>query len=148
MSDSPPDRKHRPLRWTPIWAIGFSFALFIFALTWTSAVLAAALIPSLGAAIVAMLPAVYNAGPLGKPSIEDDEREAALRKDSYLACFALLAFLNCLGQPFLMILSRWQNWPTAHSVTVAASVFMLNAALFLGFPTLYASWALPQLPKE
>jgi len=108
----------------------------------------AALVPSLGGVIVALVPVIHTNGPLGKPSLEDDEREAALRKDSFLFCLGLLAFLNCLGQPFLMILSHLQNWQTAHSTSVAASALMLNATLFGCLPTLYASWHLRQLPKD
>ncbi len=149
MSDAPSvDRKHRPLRWTPIWVIAFSCALFILSLTWRSALNLAALVPSLGAAIFAMTPAIYISGPLGKPSLDDDEREAALRKNSFFFCLGLLAFLNCLGQPILMILSHWQNWQTVHSASVAASALVLNATLFGCLPTLYASWNLRQLPKE
>ena len=148
MSDVPTvDRKHRPLRWIPIWPIVFSCALFVLSLTWPSALLAA-LVPSLGAVIVAMVPVIHMNGPLGKPSLEDDERETALRKDSFLFCLGLLAILNCLGQPFLMILSHLQNWQTVHSASVAASALMLNATLFGCLPTLYASWNLRQLPKE
>jgi hypothetical protein len=149
MSDAPSiDRKHRPLRWIPIWMIAFSCALFILSLTWRSAPNLMTLVPSLGAVIVALMAGIHGNGPLGKPSIDDDEREAELRKDSFLFCFGMLAFLNCLGQPFLMILSHWQNWPTVYSVSVAASALMLNATLFGCLPTLYASWKLRQLPKE
>jgi len=91
---------------------------------------------------------VYMSGPLGKPSREDDEREAALRKDSLLFCLGLLAALNGLGQPILLIMSQWQNWQTAQRVSVAASAFMLNLTLFWCLPTLYASWNMRQLPKE
>lgn len=76
------------------------------------------------------------------------EREAALRKRSFLFCFGLLAFLNCLGQPFLMILSHLQNWQITRSASVAGSALMLNATLFGCLPTLYASWNLRQLPTE
>ena len=149
MSDTPSvDRKHRPLRWIPIWMIAFSCALFIISLTWRSAPHLMALVPSLGVVIVALMPVIHISGPLGKPSLEDDEREAALRKDSFLFCLGLLAFLNCLGQPFLMILSHLQNWQTVHSTSVAASALMLNATLLGCLPTLYASWHLRQLPKE
>jgi hypothetical protein len=85
---------------------------------------------------------------LGKPSLEDDEREAALRKDAFLFCFGLLALLNSLGQPVLLILSHWQQWQTGYSVGVASSALMLNISLFGCLPTLYASWSLRQLPKE
>jgi hypothetical protein len=149
MSDAPSvDRKHRPLRWIPIWPIAFSCALFTLSLILRSALNLMALVPSLGAVIVTMTPAIYTSGPLGKPSLEDDEREAALRKNSYLFSLGLLAFLNCLGQPLLMILSHWQNWQTAQSASVAASALMMNATWFGCLPTLYASWHLRQLPKE
>ena len=149
MSDAPSvDRKHRPLRWISIWPIAFSCALFILSLTWPSVLNLVALVPSLGGVIVALVPVFHMNGPLGKPSYEDDEREAALRKDSFLFCLGLLAILNCLGQPFLMILSHLQNWQTAHSASVAISALMLNATLFGCLPTLYASWNLRKLPKE
>jgi hypothetical protein len=149
MSDAPSiDRKHRPLRWISIWPIAFSCALLVVSLTWRSALNLAALVPSLGAAIFAMTPAIYFSGPLGKPSLDDDEREAALRKNSFFFCLGLLTFLNCLGQPVLMILSHRQNWQIAHSVSVATTALMLNATLFGCLPTLYASWNLRQLPRE
>jgi hypothetical protein len=149
MSDAPSvDRKQRPIRWIPIWPIAFSCALFILSLTWPAAPNLVAVVPSLGVVIVALMPVIHMNGPLGKPSLEDDEREAALRKDSFLFCLGVLACLNCLGQPFLMILSHWQNWQTVHSASVAASALMLNATLFGCLPTLYASWNLRQLPKE
>lgn len=152
MSDAPSvDRKHRPLRWVPIWPIAFSCALFILFLTWPSALdllWLGGVIVGVQASQLALVPVIHMIGPLGKPSLEDDEREAALRKDSFLFCLGLLAWLNCLGQPILMILSHLQNWQTAHSLGVAASGFMLNATLFGCLPTLYASWKLRQLPKE
>jgi len=149
MSDAPSvDRKHRPLRWIPIWPIAFSCALFILSLTWRSAPNLMVLVPSLGAAIFPMGWGIHMKGPLGKPSLEDDEREAALRKDSFLFCLGLLAGLNCLGQPILMILSHLQNWQTGQSVSVAGSALNLDLTLFGCLPTLYASWSLRQLPKD
>lgn len=146
MSDAPSiDRKYRPLRWTPTWPIAFSCALFILPFIWP---LALPLAISLSGTIVAMAGLIHITGPLGKPSLEDDEREAALRKDSFLFCLGLLAFLNCLGQPFLMILSHLQNWQTADSALVAMLAFMLNITLAFCLPTLYASWNLRRLPKE
>jgi hypothetical protein len=155
MSDAPSvDRKRRPLRWIPLWPIAFSCSLFILCLAWPPALdlvspgAVIAVIMGLMAGIIGMVPGIHMNGPLGKPSLEDDEREAALRKDSFLFCLGLLAFLNCLGQPFLMILSHLQNWQTVHSASVAASALMLNATLLGCLPTLYASWNLRQLPKE
>jgi hypothetical protein len=155
MSDTPSvDRKHRPLRWIPMWPIAFSCALFILSLSWPSALdlvspgIVIAFMMGLMGSIMAMVPGIQMNGPLGKPSQEDDEREVALRRDSFLFCLGLLAALNCLGQPILLILSHWQNWQTAHSMSVAISALMLNGTLFGSLPTLYASWNLRQLPKE
>jgi hypothetical protein len=148
------DRKHRPLRWIPIWPIAFSCALFMLSLSWPSVlvtsfgVVTMAMVPSLGGVIVAMVPGIYMIGPLGRPSFDDDEREAALRKDSFLFCLGLLACLNCFGQPVLMILAVLHHWQTAHSASVAGSLLMLNATLFGCLPTLYASWNLRELPKD
>jgi hypothetical protein len=67
---------------------------------------------------------------------------------TYLFCFGLLAGLNCLGQPILLIVSHWQNWQTAHSAIVLFCVLMLNATFLGTLPTLYASWNFRQLPQE
>ncbi len=91
---------------------------------------------------------IYTSGPLGKPAREDDEREAALRKNSFLFCLGLLAGLNCLGQPILLIVSHWQDWQTAHSIIAVFYALILNATLLGTLPTLYASWSSRQLPKE
>lgn len=74
--------------------------------------------------------------------------EAVLRKDSFLFCLGLLAGLNCLGQPILLIVSHWQNWQTAHRAIVVCCALILNATLLGTLPTLYASWNFRQLPKE
>src|SRR5262245_50455330 len=155
LSEAPSvDRKHRPLRWVPLWPIAFSCALFILSLTWPPALDRVspggviAVIVTLWGSILGTLVVFHTSGPLGKPSLEDDEREAALRKDSFLFCLGLLAGLNCLGQPILMILSHWQHWNIERGASVTISALMLNASLFGSLPTLYASWNLRQLPKE
>jgi hypothetical protein len=152
MSDAPLlDRKHQPLRWRPIVPIALSSGLFILCLNWPLALnqlRLGAVIIGMQVSFLALVPVIHTLGPLGKLSLEDDEREAALRRYSLLFCLGVLAWLNCLGQPFLMILSHVQDWRTAHSVSVAASAFVLNATLFGCLPTLYASWKLRRLPKE
>jgi hypothetical protein len=155
LSDAPSvDRKHQPLRWIPLWPIAFSCALFVFCLAWPAVLdqlrpgSVIAIITALMASIMGMAPAIYMSGPLGKPALDDDEREAALRKDSFLFCLGLLAALNCLGQPIFMILSHWQNWQIERSACVTLSALILNASLFGSLPTLYASWNLRRLPKE
>jgi hypothetical protein len=153
MSDEP-DRKHGPLRWSPLGPIAFSCALLVVSLLWPpvlDGVRPGALIGVMVAfwgGLFAMLPGIHMHGPLGKSSLEDDEREAALRKDSFLFCLGLLAILNVLGQPLLMVLSHWQDWTIAKTASVVATAFMLNASLWGCLPTLYASWQLRQLPNE
>jgi len=153
MSDDP-DRKRRPLRWSPIGPIAFSCALLVTSLLWPPVldgmhpgVLIGVIVSFWGGAF-AMIPGIHMNGPLGKSSLEDDERETALRKDSYLFCLGLLAVLNCVGQPLLMILSHWHGWKIAQTVSVVTSGFMLNAALLGCLPTLYASWKSEPLPRE
>jgi hypothetical protein len=149
-----PDRKHRPMRWLPIWPIAFSCALLMTSLAWPAALegvsLAVVISVMVGfwGGVFAVIPGISMNGPLGKSSLQDDEREASLRKDSFLCCLGLLAALNCLGQPLIMILSHWQHWQVPQIVSVVTSAFMLNASLLGCLPTLYASWNLPQLPRE
>lgn len=155
MSDDPSvDRKHQPLRWSPLLVIAFSCVLLILCLIWPlklDLISPGAVVSIMTGMVVSIMTGVlliHTSGPLGKPSCEDDEREAALRKDSFLLCFGLLAGLNCLGQPILLIVSHWQNWQTAHSAIVVFCVLILNATLLGTLPTLYASWNFRQLPKE
>jgi len=149
-----PDRKHRPLRWSPIWPIAFSCSLLVISLVWPSLLdvmhpgALIGVITAFWGGVFAMIPAIYMNGPLGKSSLADDEREAALRKSSFLFCLGLLAVLNGLGQPILMILSHWQHWKFAQTASVVTTSFMLNATLFACLPTLYASWNLRQLPND
>lgn len=154
MSDNPSaDREHRPLRWVPLLIIAFSCVQLILFLVWPlklDHVSPGAVVGSMTGMMLAMtgVVLVYTSGPLGKPACEDDEREAALRKDSFLFCLGLLAGLNCLGQPLLLIVSHWQNWQTTHTVIVSFGALTLNATLLGTLPTLYASWNFRQLPRE
>jgi hypothetical protein len=144
MSDAPSvDRKHRPQLWSPIVLIASSCLLFVLSLKWPSVILT-----SLGAVVPGVASIIHMSGPLGKPSLEDDEREAALRKDSFLFCLWLLAVLNIAGQLLLLGFSILQNWQTADRVFIAASALMLNLTLFACLPTIHASWKLRQFPKD
>jgi hypothetical protein len=155
LSDAPSvDRKHQPLRWVPLLVIAVSCVQLVVCLIWPlkmdriSLGVAVSIMPAMVLGIMTGVLPVYTSGPLGKPSREDDEREAALRKDSFLFCLGLLAGLNCLGQPILLIVSHWQNWQTVHSAIVVICALILNATLLGTLPTLYASWNSRQLPKE
>ncbi len=155
LSDNPSvDRNHRPSRWFPLFYIAASCVLLILPLIWLlkmDHVSPGAVGGSMVAVVIGIMTGVsliHTSGPLGKPSSQDDEREATLRRDSFLFCLVLLAGLNCLGQPILMIVSHWQDWQTAQSVVVAVSTLIVNATLLGTLPTLYASWNFRQLPKE
>jgi hypothetical protein len=155
MSDNPSvDRKYRPLRWVPLLVIAFSCVPLILCLVWplkldhVSPGAVVGLITGMTVSIMMGVLLIHTCGPLGKPSSEDDEREAVVRKDSILFCFGLLAGLNCLGQPILLIVSHWQSWQIAHSVIVAFCILILNATLLGTLPTLYASWNSRQLANE
>src|SRR5688500_11960143 len=87
MSDNPSvDRNHRPLRWVPLVLIAFSCVLLVLCLRWAQKldhVSPGAVVGIMTAMVVSIMTGVlltYTGGPLGKPSGEDDEREAALRK--------------------------------------------------------------------
>lgn len=153
-TDSSVDREHRSLRWAPLFVIAFACVLLILSLLQPlklDPVSAGAIVSILTGMAVSVMTGVWlihTSGPLGKPSLEDDEREAALRKNSFLFCLSLLAGLNCLGQPILLILSHLQEWPLAHTVIVVYCVLILNATLLGAVPTLYASWNVQQLPRE
>jgi len=148
------DGKHQPLRWVPLLLIALSCLQLVVCFIWPqemerlSLATLVALMPAMVLGIGTGVVVVYMSGPLGKPSREDDEREAALRKDSLLFCLGLLAVLNGLCQPILMILSHWQNWKIAQTASVLTTAFTLNATLLGCLPTLYASWNLEQLPRE
>jgi hypothetical protein len=155
MSDDPSiDRKHQPLRWVPLLVIAFSWVPLILCLVsplkldHVAPGAVVGIITGMAVSIITGVLLIHTSGPLGKPRSEDDEREAALRKDSFLFCFGLLAGLNCLGQPILLIVSQWQSWQIAHSVIVAFCILILNATLLGTLPTLYASWSSRQLANE
>jgi hypothetical protein len=133
----------RPLRWMPLFVIACSVAPFIVSLVRPSV-----LEISLGVVVAGLLPLIQRLGPLGNPSVDDDEREADLRKNSWLFCFGALAVLNCLGQPVLAVTAQLRNWPIGHTAIVVGTALMLNICLFGNLPTLYASWSLRHLPAE
>ncbi len=150
--DMPVGHRRQPLRWGPLFVIAFSCAVFVFCLIWPQRLhlfspgAVVSIMTAIAVSSAVLL--IHTSGPLGKPSREDDEREAALRKDSFMFALGLLAGLNCVGQPILLIVSHWQDWQPAQSANVVFSALILNVTLLGTLPTLYASWASRKLPSE
>lgn len=141
MSGDADGRRYRPMRWLPLLPMacgaGFIFSATAFPVPPMSYAIA-------GPAIAAAAAIALN-GPLGKPSIDDDEREAALRKNAFFFCLAILAFLNIVGGPVLLFTAAVNAWATERTIGVAFALFMANMTWFVSLPTLYASWKLPKL---
>lgn len=139
-SEAETGRRQRPMRWVPLIPMACAAGL-------VAAATATPLSPVMYAAVgpvIATMAAVSLNGPLGKPSIEDDEREAALRKDAFLFCFAVLAFANMIGGPVLMLMAAVNAWTTERIAGVAFALAIGNLAWLGSLPTLYASWRAPR----
>lgn len=134
-------RRYRPMRWLPLLPMacgaGLLFAAIAFPIAHS--------LYALAGPIVAAVAAVSMNGPLGKPSIEDDEREAALRKDAFLFCLAVLAVANMVGGPVLMVMAGLQGWEMERMFGIAFALVIGNLTWFSSLPTLYASWKAPTL---
>jgi hypothetical protein len=148
-----PSVHHRPARWIPLLYIVTAWMLILFPLflivkfdlsMWDVVVVMMAI----AICVTAGAWQIHASGPLGKAASVDDEREAALRKESLLFSLGFLAALNCVALPVLLVLSHWQGWRTAPVVAVAVSTLILNAVLLGTLPTLYASWKSRNPPKE
>jgi hypothetical protein len=144
MSDDANERRHLPTRWMPLLPMTFGVGLIYSATAtplpyWVFGV--AGSIMAVGAAIAVN-------GPLGKPSIDDDEREAALRKNAFFFCVAFLAFANIIGGPILLLTAALHGWASERAIGAAFAVFIGNMTWFVSLPTLYASWMLPKGPLD
>lgn len=143
MSDNAGERRLRPLRWLPLLPMACGAGLVVAA----TAFPLPGTVYGAGAAMMAATTAVALNGPLGKSSIHDDEREAALRKSAILFTLALLAILNIVAGPILLLTAALQGWPVERAASVAFALFMANMTWFVSLPTLYASWK-PTAPSE
>ena len=143
MSRDAGERRYRPMRWLPLLPMasgaGFIFSATVFQISSISYAIAG---PAMAAAAMALN------GPLGKPSIDDDEREAALRKNAFFFCLAILACANIVGAPLLLVAAALDGWAAERIVGVAFALFMANMTWFVSLPTLYASWKLPRLSDQ
>lgn len=144
MSRDAGERRYRPMRWLPLLPMacgaGFIFSATVFQISSISYAIA-------GPAVAAAAAMALN-GPLGKPSIDDDEREAALRKSAFFFCLAILACVNIVGAPLLLVAAALDGWAAERIVGVAFALFMANMTWFVSLPTLYASWKLPRLSDQ
>ena len=129
--------KHRPRRWLPLLPIIIGIGMVIMVCwvrsPWT--------VLGMGGLIGGLIAPIKQQGPLGKPALEDDEREAAIRKSAYLFCFGALAILNVVGHPILMALCFSRNLAAERILAIEFASFFLNLALVGSLPTLHASWA-------
>lgn len=142
--DAEAERRYRPMRWLPLLPMACGAGLVIAAIAFPiPRAMLTIVVPVVGA-----MGAIPNNGPLGKPSMDDDEGEAALRKDAYLFCLAVLAFLNIVGGPILMVMAALHGWATERIVGIAFALVVGNLAWFRSLPTLYASWQPPRLSNE
>lgn len=144
MSDEPDEHVHGPMRWLPLLPMALGAGLIY------SAIAFAVPLMSYGAAgaILAVASSIPINGPLGKSSIDDDEREAALRKNAFLFCLAFLAVANIVAGPVLLVASALNEWPIRRVLGVAFALFFGNMMWFISLPTLYASWKLPKLSDD
>jgi hypothetical protein len=136
--------QHQPTRWLPLIPMALGAALIFAAPAYP---LPLAL--SSGVALVSvMASSIAMAGPLGKPSSEDDEREAALRKNAFFFCLAFLAIFNIVAGPVVLLTAALQEWTVERAIGVAFALFVGNMTWFASLPTLYASWKLPKLSES
>ena len=134
MSRDASRRRHQTMRWLPLVPITSGAALIYFA---TASPLPHMLYGVAGL-IMAGAAAIAINGPLSKPPIDDDEREAALRKNAFLFCLALLGILNIAGGPILLLTAALRGWAPERIVGVAFALFIGNMTWFVSLPTLYA----------
>jgi len=144
MSNHADGRRHQPMRWLPLLPMAAGAGLVSCATAFA--------MPSMMYGVAAMLmppaAAIALQGPLGKSSIDDDEREAALRRDAFFFCMALLALVNIVAGPVLLLSAALKGWTLEQIAGVAYALFMANMAWFVSLPTLYASWKSPSLSDD
>lgn len=144
MSADADERQRLPMRWLPLLPMAFAAALLYTAVSFP----VSRMVYGIAVPIMAVASAIAINGPLGKPSIDDDEREAALRKNAFFFCTACLAFLNIIAGPILLLTSALHGWTVERSAGAAFALFMANMTCFVSLPTLYASWKLPRQPES
>ncbi len=144
MSRDNGEARRQPMRWLPLLPMAFGAGL----LAWATAFSIPGMAYGVAGPVMAVAAAIANKGPLGKPSINDDEYEAALRKNAFFFCMACLAVANIVGGPALLLAAGFKGWATERLVGIAFALFMANMIWFASLPTLYASWKLPALSDD
>lgn len=136
MLDKSNERRNRSMCFLPLLPILVTALLMYFAITKN--------IPhfvyGLGGSILVIATAIAVNGPLGRPSLEDNEGKAKLRRSAFFFCLVILAFGNIIGCPTLLVYSALQRWTPEHSTDIAFALIISNITWFICLPTLYASW--------
>lgn len=143
MSGDADERRHRPMRWLPLLPMAFGAGLIFFA----TASPMPHMLYAVAGPIMALAAAIAMNGPLSKPSIDDDEREAALRRNAFAFSMAFIAISNIVGGPILLLMVAQHGWVAERVVGVAFALFLGNMMWFVSLPTLYASWQLPRFSE-
>jgi len=141
LADSSTIRRRR-LRWFPVVALlaatcGMAVILATPGKYWLGFMMV-----MLGVGISIFFPIV---GPLKQslnPHDDADEREKALRHDSYFFAFAVICGVAFLSTWILIGLTVWQDWPREMLLRAMMSFSFFIMVLFSAVPTLYASWKL------
>ena len=143
---SPVDRGATPprrFRWLPLVLVLISIAVFVGRVLrsdpspWSVSFLSVLLTFSM---------TLSMSGPLYEKG--QDERQSALRRDSYLAGFIAVAISALFGLLLIIGVLLLRDWSRIAVAIQCASLLMVLMQIFVCVPTLYASWALPPPLKE
>jgi len=86
--------------------------------------------------------------PWGAFNESVDERERDLRRRAFLVTLWMVAMLGVLSLIMVPTLGQILGWTLDRLTRVLLTIGMAQATIFTALPTLYASWAMPQLADE
>jgi hypothetical protein len=136
------------LRWSPIVAIALA----------TAGIVTAAAAPrpeqALGMALLAFAQSIGGVlsflGPIKPFGTLDgvDERDRQLRRDGYLAAFAVTSFVAILALVAFTGLALLDGWDRNRLIFMMPALGFYLLCLLLTIPTLYASWTTRPIEDE
>jgi hypothetical protein len=133
----------RRLRWWPLVPLAIGFGLFFGLILRRDP--APWAVSSLSVLTVFTLSLSF-CGPMRPPPAQRpgfDERESALRRNSYLAGFIAVAIGSLFSFLLLMGLLMLSDWPRLSLFMQCGALITLLLQLFITVPTLHASWMMP-----